>query len=147
MANYMGTARTNYFRVTDEEKYKKLSAHLLSEDTIHDFTFTKDNVVWHGFGAYSSIEFELPDENANSEETDDPEIVDIFEFGKRLQEILPEGEAFIYQECGYEKLRYVTAFCVIATKDDLKCLDMTNSAIKMARDMLKDDKWTTKMEY
>ena len=57
MADYMATARTNYFRVTDEEKWQKLFNGLCCEGEIYDFTEERDGVRYHGFGAYSSIEY------------------------------------------------------------------------------------------
>ena len=38
MANYTAASRTNYFRVTDEDKYSELFSNLTSEDIINDFT-------------------------------------------------------------------------------------------------------------
>ena len=57
MANYLATARTNYFRVTNEEKYQELFSKLVSEDEIEDFTEIKDGTTYHGFGAYAPIEY------------------------------------------------------------------------------------------
>lgn len=47
MANYNCTYRTNYFRVTDNEKYKKLISKI-SGDYFEDFTESD----LHGFGGY-----------------------------------------------------------------------------------------------
>lgn len=52
MANYECTYRTNYFRVTDEEKYKKLISKL-SGDYFEDFTESD----LHGFGGYGHLCF------------------------------------------------------------------------------------------
>ena len=57
MANYMATARTNYFRVTDENRYSELFDKLYCEDSIEDFTENKDGIIYHGFGAYGSIDY------------------------------------------------------------------------------------------
>lgn len=38
MTNHTEINKTNYFRVTDEEKYKKLFDMLTAEDTIHNLT-------------------------------------------------------------------------------------------------------------
>ena len=57
MANYYGTARTNYFRVTDEAKHRFLFARLSGEDSIKDFSKEKEGEIWHGFGAYSNIDY------------------------------------------------------------------------------------------
>lgn len=48
MADYICTYRTNYFRVTDEEKYQKLINKLAGED-LEIFDDENSNGM-HGFG-------------------------------------------------------------------------------------------------
>ena len=55
MANYECYCRTNYFRVTNEEKYQELFGRLSSEYGVDDYSTTKDGVLLHGFGAYSPL--------------------------------------------------------------------------------------------
>lgn len=55
MANYECTYRTNYFCVTDEEKYKKLISKI-SGDYFEDFT-EDDTPDLHGFGGYGCWSF------------------------------------------------------------------------------------------
>ena len=58
MSSYISASRTNYFRVTDEEKYNELCRNLIVEgDTISHFTWEKDGILYHGFGAYCEIEY------------------------------------------------------------------------------------------
>ena len=52
--NYDATVRTNYFRVTDEEKYNNLIKGLSS---FEDFTETRNGQIFHGFGSYEPMEF------------------------------------------------------------------------------------------
>ena len=136
MANYMGTARTNYFRVTDEEKWQELFNGLCCQDAIHDFTEEKDGVKYHGFGAYDSIEY-------IDEETEE---YDFGVFVNELQKILPDNEAFIYMESGYEKLRYVTGFVLVVTNKETKSMSLDSWAISQARELLGSN-FTTKMNY
>lgn len=137
MANYMATTRTNYFRVTNEKKYEELFETLVSEDEIHDFTkIDEDGVIWHGFGSYSEIV--CFDEN---------EDYNIDMFFERLQEILPDNEAFILMESGYEKLRYITGFATVVTNSDIRCVDLHRAALDIAREMIGDPEWDTKMDY
>ena len=56
MANYMATARTNYFRVTDENRYSELFDKLCCEDYIDDFTENKDGIIYNGLGEYRTID-------------------------------------------------------------------------------------------
>ena len=140
MANYYGFSRTNYFRVTDEEKYKELFNLLTAEDGIEDFTFEKDKVIYHGFGSYSSIYTKNSDEDEYGDEPVD-------NFICQLQEILPNDECFIYQEIGYEKLRYLTGFALIATHDKCDSVDISSDAIAKARELLGNDKFETRLDY
>ena len=137
MANYYETARTNYFRVTNEERYQELFNNLSSEDDIHDFTFTdKEGVTWHGFGSYGYIDYKV------SEDDWDREV-----FFQELQKILPDNEAFIFMASGYEKLRYVTGYSIIVTNKDIQYVDIVHDAIRKARAMLHNPKWNTKSDY
>ena len=140
MANYYETCRTNYFRVIDEGRYQALFNSLTAEDEIHDFTATRDGVIWHAFGSYSFITFAYID-------TDGEEEYDMGLFYDELQDILPDGEAFILMGAGYEKLRYVTGYATVVTKDNIKTVNIKNEALKIARDLLKDPDWKTQMEY
>lgn len=142
MANYNAVARTNYFRVVDEASYNRLAERLVSETGVEDFSFADNGVVYHGFGSYSSVEF-LQGPDKDGEEWSDT----IWEFAGELQKILPDGEAFIYQETGHENLRYVTGFSVIATKEDIQSVDLSNASVNLARTMLGKPDWKTKMEY
>lgn len=45
-------------------------------------------------------------------------------FLEELQQILPDDEAFIYQEAGHEKLRYVTGWAVVVTSKVIKQLGL-----------------------
>lgn len=138
MANYNSCARTNYFRVTDEEKYKKLFEGLTAEDRVEDFTETRDGVIWHGFGSYSCIFWTSGEEDEECTRDD---------FYTQLQEILPEDEAFIYLENGYEKLRYLTGFAEIVTKHDIRYVSVDDMALAEARNMLGNPDFTTQLDY
>lgn len=138
MANYYGCSRTNYFRVTDEEKYNELFSNLISNEAdIEDFTEEREGVLYHGFGAFDSIDY-VP---KNSQEFD----FDLFL--SELQKILPENEAFIYMESGHQKLCYITGFAIVVTKDKIANIDIRTMALKMAKQMLNNEDYDTQMEY
>lgn len=157
MANYCGFSRTNYFRVTDEKRYSELFSRLSAEDEIKDFSGKDgDGVMWHGFGAYSPIECPVyidddgnpvdPSTVDNNEDWDTEDDMDWFV--TELKKILPADEAFILMEVGYEKLRYLTGWAMVATRDKpTEYINLPNSAVDAARKLLGDDEWTTKMEY
>ncbi len=137
MANYYGVARTNYFKVTDEKKYEELVNNLLAEDAIHDFSCTIDGELQHGFGSYSPITYCADDEEV---------LYDLEVFLTELQKILPDGEAFIYQETGYEKLRYVTGFAYIVTNKTIEWVSLEDSIMAKAKELLGED-FTTQLDY
>lgn len=148
MANYEAVSRTNYFRVTDEEKYNELFKNLVGlESEICDFTFTKEEkgITLHGFGSYGPISYRVP--NSNTDEDYDDEDYDFDQFLAELQAILPENEAFIYMEAGNEKLRYITGFSVVVTKNDIASVDIRSAALEIAKRLLNDKKFDTQMEY
>lgn len=129
MANYYATCRTNYFRVTDEEKYKELLEGLVAEDTIHLFTkVTEDGVLYHGFGCYGSIDYMT--------ENDEYEFN---EFLLKMQSVLPDDEAFMYFESGYEKLRCVTGWCAVVTNKEVRSMSLDNWAKEQAKMLLGDN--------
>lgn len=133
MANTFCCSKTNMFCVTNEERYNKLFSRLTcSNDEIEDFTNTKNGEMRHGFGAYGPIDYV----NFNDE-------YDFDEFVSELQKILPEGEVFIYLESGHEKLRYIYGMALIATKDDVKHVEITNQAELIARELLNNPDFVT----
>lgn len=136
MANYMGVSRTNYFRVTDEDKYNELINGLICEDHIEDFTMEHNGVLYHGFGAYDSIEYI----------EEDSEDYNFDKFLEEIQKILPDDEAFMYFESGHEKLRYVSGFVVVCTKKEIKSMSLDSWAKEQAKQLLGDN-FETKTEY
>lgn len=135
MANYTCTSRTNYFRVTDEDAYAKLFANLISDDPIEDMSETRDGVLYHAFGCFSPVDFQVNDDENNMDT-----------FARMLQQILPENEAFILLEAGNEKLRYIVGMATIITKTTIKCLSLEDIALETCRNILGND-FTTKMSY
>lgn len=168
MANYQCKAKTNYFSVTNEEEYRKLTERLRTNSDEIDF-FAENGK--HCFGAYDSIYYRmLPSEHLNEddgpfydkdmnkiewEDIDDYDIIyisdkssecdvvifdndeydDLDEFISALQKILPDGEVFVYQEIGYEKLRYFVSFAIIATNKEAKTINFKNSIVNTAREL------------
>ena len=127
MANFYGIERTNYFKVTDKEKYNALFKRLCTDtgEQVLDFTKTDNegNTV-HGFGAYGCIEF--GPENEDDEEYE----YNMDSFYKQLKKILPKGETFIHVCTGSEKLRYLVTDVVAITRNEIKIFN----AQKMARE-------------
>ena len=136
MANYTAASRTNYFRVTDEDKYSELFSNLTSEDIINDFTETKDGIIYHAFGCYGSIYYE-------DYETDN---CSLESFLLELQKILPEDEAFMLFESGCENLRYVTGYSIVCTKKTIRYFNIIDESVKIAKQLLGND-FETQVDY
>lgn len=142
MANYGAISRTNYFKVTDEARYKELFSKLVGdEDEVHDFTKIQNGTNVHGFGSYSSIDYLDTDD-----EEEDPSY-NFDYFLDELQKILPDDEVFIYTESGHEKLRYITGYSIVVTSKEIKCVDLQSEAISAARKLLNNPKFDTQMSY
>ncbi|MBR2301270.1 MAG: hypothetical protein IKA41_04885 [Bacteroidaceae bacterium] len=134
MADYYSHSRTNYFHVTDEATYQKLFAGLYASDgEVKDFSKTVDGKLMHAFGANSEIRHDpYGEEN------------EFCAFLEALQKLLPDGEAFILQEVGHEKLCYFVGYAYIVTNKEMKTIDI-GDCIKVAREMGCEN--TTAPEY
>ena len=160
MADYYGFTRTNYFEVTDEDKFRKLMARCaVSGDAITIFEQTSEldptKVVKFGFGAYGSISGLNTECNSPIESThgdcggdccDDPDYCH-HAFCAALQELVVEGDAVIITEVGHEKLRTLAADAVIITRTDIRSVRLENAALTAARDMLGNPEYTTQNYY
>jgi hypothetical protein len=106
MADWHGHARSNYFRVTDSDAFKRWAASLHLEI----WEKTKDTKTYFAMAA-SDVEYGgWPTQRYRDEEDDedDEEQDDNFSFVKELSHHLQEGSVAVLMECGTEALRYVT---------------------------------------
>ena len=138
MANYIATGRTNYFRVTDDDRCAELIANLGGE--CHwDYSETqKDGSILHCFAVEGGLDWYDHSE-------DDPES-DLDYFIDEMQKILADDDAIIYTESGHEKHRYVNAFSMIITKNSVDWIDLPNDALAIAQKHLGKD-YRTQMTY
>ena len=149
MANYNGCARTNYFHVTDEEKYKKLYKGLVgTDDEIISFDQNdKDGKPLHGFGSYGTIYWSPSKAEDNPDWLDNDDTDGFDDFLQQIKTILPDNEAFVIIETGHEKLRYLVGFATIVTNKDIQCIDLTNITEKVAGNMLQKLDYKLEIEY
>lgn len=138
MANYECIVRTNYFRVTDEERYKELCKKLSSECGCYLFEKNIDGVLHHALGSYSEIGFET--------DADECDYDILNSFVPELQKILPDDEAFIMLEVGNEKLKYVSGSGIVATSKKVKSVTLDDVVLDVARNMLSKD-FKTNLDY
>lgn len=131
MASYLCAIRTNYFRVTEEEKFKNLIDEFLSGSCE---VFTRTDVNSNKLVGFGS------DENINWPE-------DETGFVSGLQECLAEDDSIIVLEVGHEKLRYLVGTATIITRSSIETIDLTSLAISKAAEMLGNPDYTTCCEY
>lgn len=118
MANYCCSSRTNYFKVKKFNDFKAdLSQYSAGEGGL-DIWEENGLVALGGYGSIITL---------YDEEQDD--WIEIFEI---LQRHIEDGEAVIIAEAGNEKLRYVTTFAWLVTKDDVRFVDAVNEVVKDA---------------
>ena len=149
MANYIGTARTNYFHVTDENKYNYLFKGLVgTDDEIISFDETdKEGKTLHGFGTYGSVCWSPSKAEGNPDWLDEDDTDGLDSFLNELKTILPEDEAFVLMDTGHEKLRYLVGYATVVTKKDIQHIDLTDMAGKLARAMLQKPDYRMQIEY
>lgn len=131
MADYIGTYRSSYFQVTDEEAYESLKHHIAADD-IEFWEREKDGKTYHGFGGYGSIIGYVDDLRAY-EDGESDEVPDYDLFAEKLSGIIQKGSACVIMEAGHEKLRYVMGDLTVITSG---CVDY-DSLKSSARYILK----------
>lgn len=147
MANYYGITITNYFHVNDPEELKNLIRRVVSDEGDIDLWEDKDkdgNPVF-SFGGYSSIVGICPIENNNDDgEDEDYDEADYDLFISELQKLIVDGDAIIITEIGHEKLRYLTAYSTIITKNDVQSINLERQSVLKASDMLGNPEYSTR---
>lgn len=136
MANYYEMTRTNYFKITDSDKFKEICEEIISESGV-DFDVTEKDGKLYGCISSESIII-LNDED---------ESVDMESFYKKLQTVLEEDDAIIFTSIGHEKLRYLVGMIIVITKDDIQYINLEDKAMELARTMLKNPEWNTVNSY
>lgn len=135
MANYVSTHRTNMFRVTDEEKFKDIIKHLQAESDIEVFEASCGDEKWFGFGSTNTLK-----EHANKNEDDcDPTLDEMGE----LQKIIPENEAIMITDIGYEDGHYIGAGTLVITKNASEYVSLNDVADQLASKLLGGTKYTS----
>lgn len=119
MANYCGTARSNYFRVKDKQKFAEWCNSLELEPIYTKDDLTKDELC----GFLVNTEYgSIPNFRMEGDEC-----IDI-DFIIELSTHLTDGEVAIVMEIGAEKMRYLQGFAeavnskgetAIVTLDDI----------------------------
>ena len=144
MANYISFTRSNYFRVTDPEAFKKIiNCVITDEDGLELWERTENGTTYYGFGAYSSI-CGLRHEAEDADNNDEFEVEAVYE---ALSEVVASDDAIIITEIGYEKLRYLTAYAAIITRTEVEFVELRSDALDTAQRMLRNPEYNPRMDY
>jgi hypothetical protein len=144
MADYYGKVRTNFFTVTDEDKFREVIERCVGTDSevlIFERRDDTSGATLFGFGCLSPI-VGLRPETEGDESDEDYEIDDLY---NALQPLISEGEAILITEVGSIKLRGFTADCTIITRTEIRVVSLQDMAVKEARAMLGNPKYTAIM--
>lgn len=141
MANYISATRTNYFHVTDEEKFLELMSRCSGEDEIEIWSDTKeDGNKTFGFGVQGTFDGIYDPENENEDANDAMD-----RFIRELQALIRPDDACIITNAGWEKLRYVGGNALVITRDKVYNADLFQCAIKKTQELLDDPAWETEV--
>lgn len=166
MSTYHGRFRTNYFHVTDMEKFKNIMSRVVANVFFEVFsrsphspqksTDVADVSVGFGggcalLGVVNTTQREINDsfqcqpiEQAGWDESSQE--ADFDQMVSELQDILPDNEAIIIMSSGYENLRYMVGEALIITNNNCKHISVSDVAKTEASRMLGMD-WDTCLEY
>lgn len=141
MANYYGKCRTNYFSVTDTEKFADIMKHLSGESEVafHEHDTDKGKYMFYCECSLTGYIADPNDDDSYDEAMD--------RMIEELQKILPDGEAIILTEAGSEKARYILCVATIITNSEVRYVNLASSALATAQEMLKNPNYTTQMDY
>jgi len=141
MANYESKCRTNYFAITDKEKFANIIKNLSGDGEIafYEHDTDKGKYMFYCDGVLNGYKI-TPDENDGSNKA-------VAKMIAELQQILPDGEAIILIESGSEKVNLISCVATIITNTDVQYINLSEAAIAKASEMLGNPDYTTEMEY
>lgn len=119
MANWYGSARSNYFRVKDRSKFLAW-AEELGLTVMH----AKDGSGLFGIHPGDTEDGDWPAPmplNEGGYEIDDAEPRYV---AHELQQHLADGEVAVLKVIGAEKLRYLTAYAIVTTPTTIEAFDL-----------------------
>lgn len=129
MADWYGSARSNYFRVKDVEKFRELCSRwsitfIRKTENVNGVETENPDLVGFlcegDFGGLPGYRYEKGDgEDAPEKE------YEFEDFLHELSELLAEGEVAVMVEAGAEKLRYVTGYALaVNSKGEMESVSL-----------------------
>lgn len=126
MADWYGTARSNYFRVKDEaafrETFGKVEVEIVTDTQGRFGLLARDE-----YGGWPSYTFE---DDLAAGDDDEPQDFDIV---ATLSEHLATGEVAVLMEVGNEKMRYVTGRAIAVNGRNETAIVDLNDIYDLAR--------------
>ncbi len=127
MANWYGSARSNYVRVTDIQALTDLVELKCEGVEIVTKTDQATGDTLYAFLANGTEDGAFPSCYCpeDADETED------YDFGELVMPFVPMGEILVTQTCGAEKMRYITghssAYCWAVKKNGKKVLEIVDT--------------------
>ena len=105
--NYNSSIRSNYFKITDRDAFKKLCDKLSGEDSV-EVSLNEQNMAC--ISCYGMLTW---DDNEDDDDID----IDLNKFYELLQPIIDPNDAAIFVTIGQEGMRYIGGDAVIITNN------------------------------
>lgn len=141
MLKYKEICGTNFFRVTDENKYKKIFSLLNAEDGVQDLKEDNGNGnIWHRFrcGTRLTISPEIYNNIDSRIDVKD----DLYIWINMLQEILDERDVFIFYAMDTRKGKHLATYCIVASKTAIKSANLESNQLlgikKLMRELVRE---------
>lgn len=137
MANYMGTTKTNYFKVNNKEKAELILSSIFTDGEFYfDINETENEGIFEcWFGSTGNI-MGIPKNYQTSTIEDEDEEEDYDLMITELQSILTDDTYITLIEVGYEKLCYVNGSCLVITKNKTKFIDLMDMGDAIGKELL-----------
>ena len=152
MANFYASARTNYFKVKDNEAFLNALENIPDIEVCrqHIPPYNAEGIVPKDFdyGGYAILVADGDYGGFPSQFYDDENDVEIeIDLADLIAEHLVDGEVAILMECGAEKLRYVTGWAeAINSKGERMSISL-NDIYDIAASLTTSAKEITRCEY
>lgn len=127
MSDYYTYTKTNYFSVTDEEKFRQIVSMIECNDDIEIYVVEENNKKEYllcAYGCFVGID--------NTVDCSGPDIEVMY---KEFQKILPDGEVMVIFESGHEKLRDVTGCVTVITNQSYEIRSLWDIANELAKEL------------
>ena len=142
MANAVYWTRTNYFRVTDEERYQYLLAGIEKAcGEVEDACQERHGIKYHAFLVEDDLDYLETDSDPEPGEYNVDYLLDEF------QKIIPPDEALLIKTIGHEKFCYLIGSVYIVTTQNIEYVEIGDAGKEKAREMLGNPNWDTEQNY